>query len=244
VGHVVLLGDSIFDNGRYVPGGPSVVEQVREHLPDGWKATLLAVDGSVLDDVHRQLDDLPGDATHLILSAGGNDALAHADMIRHERAGSYFEVLSRLGVIREEFQVAYRRVLDALQATKRISHEFKTDTCGNRVAGASLARPRRLGLTDDPLNKPLAVCTVYDAIPILERAERAGLALFNEIILREAARAALPVIDLRLTCSDADDYAASSPIEPSVAGGLKIARAIVRVVEAHDFARSGCAVYT
>jgi hypothetical protein len=29
VSHVVLLGDSIFDNGRYVPGGPAVID----HLP-------------------------------------------------------------------------------------------------------------------------------------------------------------------------------------------------------------------
>jgi hypothetical protein len=28
----VLLGDSIFDNGRYVPGGPAVIEQLRRCL--------------------------------------------------------------------------------------------------------------------------------------------------------------------------------------------------------------------
>ena len=33
--HVVLLGDSIFDNGRYVPGGPSVIEHLRKALPAG-----------------------------------------------------------------------------------------------------------------------------------------------------------------------------------------------------------------
>ena len=36
MGHVILLGDSIFDNARYVPGGPSVIEQLRRALPDGW----------------------------------------------------------------------------------------------------------------------------------------------------------------------------------------------------------------
>ncbi len=34
-GHVVLLGDSIFDNGVYVPGGPDVVTQLRAELPPG-----------------------------------------------------------------------------------------------------------------------------------------------------------------------------------------------------------------
>ena len=73
--HLVLLGDSIFDNAAYVPGGrPAVIDQVRSRLPEGWSATLLARDGSVIDDVHRQLE-LPADATHLVLSVGGNDVL-------------------------------------------------------------------------------------------------------------------------------------------------------------------------
>jgi hypothetical protein len=46
-GHIVLLGDSIFDNGAYVSGGPDVVAQLRSRLPQGWEATLLAVDGAV-----------------------------------------------------------------------------------------------------------------------------------------------------------------------------------------------------
>ena len=45
--HVVLIGDSIFDNGAYVAGGPDVVTQLRERLPQGWRATLGAVDGAV-----------------------------------------------------------------------------------------------------------------------------------------------------------------------------------------------------
>src|SRR5262249_20871634 len=43
--HVVLLGDSIFDNDRYVPGDPSVIKHLRRALPHGWRATLLAGDG-------------------------------------------------------------------------------------------------------------------------------------------------------------------------------------------------------
>src|SRR5467141_4000518 len=44
--HLVLLGDSIFDNAHYTSGGPDVVSQVRNLLPLGWGASLLAVDGS------------------------------------------------------------------------------------------------------------------------------------------------------------------------------------------------------
>src|SRR3712207_5090745 len=76
VSHVVLLGDSIFDNAAYVTAGaPDIVRQVRRRLPYGSKATLAAVDGSRMGDVGEQLRRLPADATHLIVSVGGNDAL-------------------------------------------------------------------------------------------------------------------------------------------------------------------------
>jgi hypothetical protein len=72
--HVVLLGDSIFDNGSYVRRGePDVVAQVRAKLPLGWKATLCAVDGAVTTGVAHQLSRTPSDASHLVLSVGGND---------------------------------------------------------------------------------------------------------------------------------------------------------------------------
>ena len=50
-GYVVLLGDSIFDNARYVPGRPAVIEQVPGALPQGWRASLRAADGHVTADV-------------------------------------------------------------------------------------------------------------------------------------------------------------------------------------------------
>src|SRR4051812_30929997 len=59
MGHVILLGDSIFDNASYVPGRPPVVEQVGRSLPPGWQASLLAVDGHVVSDVSHQLTRLP-----------------------------------------------------------------------------------------------------------------------------------------------------------------------------------------
>src|SRR5205823_5455601 len=81
MGHVVLLGDSIFDNARYVPERPPVIDQVRQALPRGWLASLLAVDGHITEDVANQLKDLPADATHLVVSAGGNDALGESSIL-------------------------------------------------------------------------------------------------------------------------------------------------------------------
>src|SRR3712207_1181351 len=34
--HVVLLGDSVFDNARYVDGKPDVLARLRSHLAEGW----------------------------------------------------------------------------------------------------------------------------------------------------------------------------------------------------------------
>jgi hypothetical protein len=43
------------------------------------------------------------------------------------------------------------------------------------------------------------------------------------------------VLDLGVLCTDADAYTRRSPIEPSVVGGGKIARAVGRLVTGYDF---------
>src|SRR5690348_447984 len=96
------------------------------------------------------------------------------------------------------------------------------------------------------VGKPVAVCTVYDAIPGLGEAQRAGLALFNDVIIRSAAEALVPVIDLRVVCDEAEDYSAISPIEPSAQGGAKIAKVISDLIRQHDFSvrSEGTSIFT
>jgi hypothetical protein len=53
--------------------------------------------------------------------------------------------------------------------------------------------------------------------------------VFNDCIVRAAFAHGLPLLDLRLICTEEADYANS--IEPSARGGEKIARAIVEYVE-------------
>src|SRR4051794_18888008 len=79
--NVVLHGDSVVDNAAYVGGGPDVVTQLRQRLPPGWRASLLAVDGSVITSIAQQLARLPTDASHLVISVGGNDALGYATVL-------------------------------------------------------------------------------------------------------------------------------------------------------------------
>ncbi|MGB7293072.1 MAG: SGNH/GDSL hydrolase family protein [Thermodesulfobacteriota bacterium] len=108
--HIILLGDSILDNAAYVPTNLDVINILRNRLPDGWKATLLARDGSMINDIIYQLQQLPEDATLLVLSVGGNDALSHADILS-ERANSVSEVLLKLADVQDEFRNNYRKML-------------------------------------------------------------------------------------------------------------------------------------
>ena len=116
-GHIVLLGDSIFDNGAYVNGGPAVISQLQRALP-GWKCTLLAVDGDVVSGVSRQLASLPADATHLVVSAGGNDALAYAPLLQ-ERSSSVGEALATLATAQERFATDYLAMLHQVESAGR-----------------------------------------------------------------------------------------------------------------------------
>jgi hypothetical protein len=111
-GHVVLLGDSIFDNKRYIRADLAVIEQLRKALPAGWKATLLAVDGNVAADIPKQLERLPDDASHLVLSVGGNDAL-RAARILEVKASNVAEGLLKLADARDEFERSYALALTA-----------------------------------------------------------------------------------------------------------------------------------
>ena len=193
--HVVLLGDSIFDNGAYVPGGPPVRDQLVDLLPESDRVTLLAVDGDMTKHVKDQLTKLPRDATHLVLSCGGNDAIGFLpEFIKP--AGTIADAMVRFGELRQQFRERYRNMLQA-------------------VADRDL---------------PLFVCTIYDQVPSIGEAERAALAMFNEIILQEAHGMVEGIIDLRLICRDAADFSPESPIEPSEQGGRKITRAIRSVL--------------
>ena len=114
----MLLGDSIFDNAAYVRGGPDVIAQVKAKLGTTSKATLLAVDGSVTTDVRNQLRKLPSNATHLIVSAGGNDALGHTDIL-DARSKSTADTLEKLAEIAADFEHRYAAMLNNILAAKK-----------------------------------------------------------------------------------------------------------------------------
>ena len=72
---------------------------------------------------------------------------------------------------------------------------------------------------------------VYDGRfpdPRWQRLAVTGLAIFNDVITREAFTRGLPLLDLRLIRAEDADY--TNPIEPSVQGGGKIAAAVAALL--------------
>jgi hypothetical protein len=196
VKHVALLGDSVFDNAAYVGGAPDVRAQVASLLPGGSRVTLIALDGAVIADVAVQLRRLPSDTTHIVISAGGNDAL-QASGVLDQPATAVAEALERLAAIGEMFGQDYTALLDlALES-----------------------------------GVPVAACTIYDPRfpePDRRRIGSTALTVLNDRISRNVFSRGMTLIDLRLICDRDEDFA--NPIEPSVHGGMKIARAIVSFV--------------
>jgi GDSL-like Lipase/Acylhydrolase family len=114
--NVVLLGDSSFDNAVYVGrAGVPVLGHLRARLPPPWKATLCAKDGATTLDVDQQLARIPEDATHLVVSVGGNNALLAAGVLR-EKARSVADVLERFHTLGATFERFYREMLDVVLA--------------------------------------------------------------------------------------------------------------------------------
>jgi hypothetical protein len=108
---LILLGDSILDNGAYVDEGEEVSSQLRRRLSSRIDVELLARDGAVIAGVARQLEQLPASATHLLISAGGNDALQMAEVLT-AGAKSVADALSLLATRRDDFQRKYSAMLD------------------------------------------------------------------------------------------------------------------------------------
>jgi hypothetical protein len=65
--------------------------------------------------VRSQLARIPADATHLVLSVGGNDGLGYSGILG-QPARSVAEVLGALGEIGREFEERYRAMLEAVLA--------------------------------------------------------------------------------------------------------------------------------
>ena len=224
--HVTLCGDSIFDNKSYVqPGEPDVTTQVNALLPEGFKATRLAIDGDVTQGISRQLQTLSNDATDLFISVGGNDALGGINVFT-EPVANVGEALIYLNTMRNQFETQYREMLQ-----HALSQQLPLTVCSiyyPRFHSQNLERvfPDGNGVNGETLQKMAMV----------------ALANFNDVIFRQAFQLKVPLIDLRVLCDEEEDFA--NPIEPSAVGGQKIARAIVDMLDSSEGSERKSVVYS
>jgi hypothetical protein len=197
---LILLGDSIFDNAAYVePGEPDVAAHVRSRAsPTEWDVELRAVDGAKVDDVPAQLQRAPIETPCIFVLSAGGN-----------------DALGSVGLLSDPTSHTFSDVLARLYAIKEA---FRS--------GYAVALDRILDW-----KQPMVACTIYNPRfdeTLLQRTAEAALSIFNDVIMQEAMRRRVPMIDLRFVCTEAAHYA--NPIEPSNRGGARIAEAILSAV--------------
>jgi len=118
--HLVLAGDSIFDNDGYVLGDLGVIEQLRRSVPKEWSCSKVAVDGDCMRDVARQIADLPSNTTDLIVSVGGNDVLSHASLL--SEIGKPKDLDELIEVPLRDFEAGYKNMLAKISGKPVSAH--------------------------------------------------------------------------------------------------------------------------
>ena len=206
--HICLLGDSVFDNEVYVRPHPDTPGHLRRILPDS-QVTLVARDGATTRSLPYQLKRIPDDATHLVVSVGGNNALVNSDLLHLK--------VSRQVVRRQRFRREQVPPVYFFQAALSILQD-RIDEFADSYYD-SMDEVLDLGLDT-------TVCTIYnpDYETFRSSAVVPTLAVFNDVITRYANSRGLPVIELRDIMGEPEDF--ENDIEPSVTGGRKIAQAI------------------
>jgi lysophospholipase L1-like esterase len=115
--HVFMMGDSVFDNAAYVRcGEPDVRKQVADLVGKDDQVTSAARDGAVIAGISEQLARRPASASHIVVSAGGNDALQAASVLE-SRASSISEALETLADVADSFRRQYATLLQQLAET-------------------------------------------------------------------------------------------------------------------------------
>jgi len=202
--HIVLLGDSTLDNGRYLSlafGELSVGNQLDKRCEErGWQMTLLAQDGSMLEDVlTRQVPRIPASATHLVLSCTGNDLLA----LLNQMVVAKFAVSTVFKALGEGLSHVAERYRDLIQKLRSLK-------C--HVACCTVYRPN--------FNH---VCFKTFAT--------VSLAVHNSRLLEIALALGCSVLDLASILEGAEDFA--NPLELSTRGGSKVIENVTNFVTEH-----------
>jgi hypothetical protein len=194
---VLVCGDSVFDNTPYVGEGGRDFHSHLSELVDGWEIAFRALDGAVARQVINEQIETSDSFDAVVLSVGGNNALQHLPLLESPESMSFLEMAQVLADIQGRFRKDYA-------ATLR-----QAGSASDRLLVATIYRPR-FHLDGYPEQ------VIFAIEPLLS--------VFNDVIQEEARRAGAELLDLREISVSDDDFA--NPIEPSDAGGRKIASKI------------------
>lgn len=197
---LVLLGDSVIDNRAYVQPGEPDVPAQLAALLPGVLIDARATDGAASAEILSEQLRAPLPEGCWAALSAGGNDALNA---LHLLEDSRPQPPSALLTELHRVREAFRRDYAAL--LERIAAQ------GARALVMTIYNPHFAGEHAD-----------------LQAIAEAGLSLFNDVIQQEALARRLLVLDLRGLCDRAEDFA--NPIEPSCAGGLKIASAIAALI--------------
>ena len=202
---LVLLGDSIIDNKTYVlDGEKSVLEHIQSKTDI--KTVQLALDGATTGDVlDNQLNNISSEASHIVLSVGGNDLLNEIGFLTEDFKYTPNQVLERCYSLIAPITKKYESIVTTLQTSKIRANLLLCTVYEGDLEGS----------------------VMYDDIAI---SSRTMLSLFNDSVYKTHNMFKTGILELRHIFTNKEDYA--NPIEPSHQGGEKLADKLVRWVNA------------
>ena len=228
--NILLLGDSIIDNRSYVLDGElDVTAHLKKLYADQPNVIITnnAVDGDTMYNIEYNHLDTPEveEASHIIVSIGGNDLLHNISFLQTtSELSKFMSKDARIGKWgRRELNPTRNKVFEEtyFEIIKPFTKQYETI-----VANLSSHRAN------------LLLCTVYegdladsDEFSDVNNSSKTMVSLFNDIVYRTANKYGADVLELREIFVRPEDYA--NPIEPSHIGGGKLAKAIQRWVD-HD----------
>jgi hypothetical protein len=244
--NIVFVGDSIFDNKYYVEGSYSHIEWAEKLFPPEWKSLLLAEDGSVTRQTLIQLNNIPDNTTHIVVSSGGNDGIISLNeflpLIKTE--AELIEVDSPEELHGEPSDPAEKPdILSSGEITNTLffnvvshmpSEVFTLVSIHQKFMDDYALLCKKL----EDTHLTVIVCTIYDSVPGLPAILKSILSLFNDTIVSTASDFGFDILDLRKVCIADHHFARISPIEPSSEGSRQIVRSILALLS-DDSCKSG-----
>jgi lysophospholipase L1-like esterase len=178
---IVLLGDSILNNSKYVPEGASVVDNLKTKTNNVFN---FAKDGATINDLYTQLDnvtqDLNNSNTYIFISAGGNDILNKGGQLTSSEIKSLFNTyMDFLTALRERLGSVKINILNLyLPANPRYqSYTESIDQWNNLIKEYSF----KIGEMYNVVDMYTLLTTPEDFIYDIEPSELASKKIANAI---------------------------------------------------------------